>query len=435
MRRSGKRSDGPFYGWVIAATCFSIYFFTNGLALFVPQNLFPRYMETFGASPGEVSRTTFLTLGIAAFIAPLIGAIVDRIGVVRVIRTGLIVMSICLAFYPFARTLNDLYLLHAGLALGLVLSGLMANVVLLSNWFVRRRGAVVGMLAAGSSLAGGILPLMIAPLVTNPELGWRYGYGALVVGFWLFALLPGLTLLRERPADMGTHPDGQPMAAGGSGPAKSSEHALNEGVNFSVALKSPALYFLALGSACLWYSIQAMNSQVTIFLEEEGGMAAARATLIFALIFWCSFLGKFSFGWLSDRLAKRTVMQITSSILLAGCMLLFDFSGGEVSLTTTPWKLWTFAVVFGLGFGGSFTMIQLVAVETFGKKALGKVLGIITFIDSLGAAAGTIISGQLRTETGSYLIPFAIITVVALIALANVLLIRPVRPTPGAAKV
>ena len=83
-------------------------------------------------------------------------------------------------------------------------------------------------------------------------------------------------------------------------------------------------------------------------------------------------------------------------------------------LTTSLPRLCLFAVVFGLGFGGSFTMIQLVAVETFGQRSLGKILGVITLIDALGAAGGTILTGQLKTSTGGYLLPFTVVTGVAL---------------------
>ena len=85
--------------------------------------------------------------------------------------------------------------------------------------------------------------------------------------------------------------------------------------------------------------------------------------------------------------------------------------------------------MFGLGYGGSFTMIQLVAVEAFGQRSLGKILGIIIGLDSAGGAVGTMLSGQLQTLTGSYLVPFSIVCAVSLVGLINILLIRPVSPT------
>ncbi len=418
LKAPGQPRQGRFYGWYVAATSVAIYFFTNGMTLFVPQNLFPRFIETFDVTAAQVSLTTATSLGLAALMAPFIGAIVDRAGVLRVIRTGLAVMAVCFCLYPFARSITELYILHAFLALGLALSGLLVNVVLLSNWFSARRGFVIGMLAAGSSLAGALLPVAISPLVNSPDYGWRWGVGLLAVGFILFAVVPGYTVLREQPSLLGLYPDGAakpPPAA----------QAATSGVDLPTALRSGPFWCLAFGSAALWYAIQAMNSQVTIYFEQEGGLTPGRATLLYSVIFWCSFAGKFLFGALSDRIPKRRVMLVTSLILLAGCLLLFEGGPEGLQLTADLPRLVSFAVVFGLGFGGSFTMIQLVAVETFGQRSLGKILGCITLVDALGATLGTILTGQLKTATGGYLLPFGVITAVAFFAVVNVLLIRP----------
>ncbi len=417
-----RGTGGLYYGWYVAAACLVIYFFTNGMSLFVPQNLFPRFMETFDATEGQVSLTTGLMFGLAAILAPLAGALVDRFGPLHIVRIGICIMAVCFAAYPFARSLTDLYILHIGLAFGLVLGGLLVNVVLLSNWFIRYRGAVIGLLTAMSSFGGFVLPNAISPLVNNPEYGWRWGFGALAVAFCLFALLPGFLVLRERPADVGQAPDGD-----GEHPADSDATATAvDGVPFAAALRSRTLWVLAIGSACLWFTFQAINSQATIFLELEAGLAPRAATQLYTMILGFSIAGKFLFGALSDRIAKRTVIRITSAVLLTGCLCLFTLDGPTVALATDTRQLMLFAIVFGLGYGGSFTMIQLVCVESFGQRSLGKVLGFIMCIDSIGGMLGTILTGQLKTVTGSYLLPFTIVAVVAAIALCNVLLIRPV---------
>jgi len=400
----------------IAAVCVLVYFFTNGMALFVPQNLFPRFMEAFGATPAEVSRTTAITFGISGLLAPFVGAAIDRFGVVRVIRTGLLVLGVTFIAYPMARSLQDLYLLHAVIAVGLILSGLMPNVVLLSRWFRERRGMAVGVLVAGSSLAGATLPVAISPLVNDPAYGWRLGFGVLAVAFWLLAVLPAFLVLREAPAtDRATN-------------AQASQAV--DGVTFAEALRSRTLWCLAIGSACLWFAIQAMTSQITIYFEQEAGLAPQRATALYSTILACSVAGKFLFGAVSDRFRKQPVMVVTSLTLLAGCLLLFTSGangpGLQLGLARSPVQLTAFAVIFGLGFGGSFTLIQLVAVESFGQLALGRILGVVTFVDTMGGAAGTLLAGQIRTATGDYFVTFALVVLVAVIAVANVLLIRPV---------
>jgi MFS family permease len=410
----------------MAGACLLIYFFTNGMAIFVPQNLFPRFMETFAATEGEVSLTVALMFGLSAILAPIAGALIDRFGAVRSIRTGLVIMAICFTLYPFAQSVQQLYILHSGLALGMVLGGLLVNVVLLSNWFISRRGAVIGLLVAMSSLSGLLLPNLISPLVNDPAYGWRWGFGSLSVAFWILAVLPGFFLLKERPSDVGQFPDGVRALS-----AQVSE-ARPDGVSFGAALRSRSLYVLAIGSACLWYTFQGINSQVTIFFELETGMSPQQATVLYSMIFGFSIAGKFLFGAISDRFQKRKVLLLTSAMLLVGCLLVFDVRGGELALTGNIYQLMAFTVVFGLGYGGSFTMIQLTCVESFGQRSLGKILGIVIGIDSIGGMLGTIVTGQMKTMSGSYLLPFAIVAIVATVALFNVLLVRPVQQaSPG----
>ncbi|MDP6437422.1 MAG: MFS transporter [Gammaproteobacteria bacterium] len=397
-----------------------MYFFTNGMTIFVPPNLFPRLMEEFSLNAGEISRSMSITFLGSAFMAPLVGMLIDRYGVLRVIRIGLVVLGICFACYPFATSLDQIYVLHGFFALGLVLCGLMPNVVLLSQWFVRYRGAVIGLLSSASSLAGGVLPLAIAPLVLNPEYGWRWGYGSLAVAFTVFALLPGMFWLKASPAEVGEYPDGREDS-------RPPEDGSKDGIPFRIAIRTVTLWALALSSACLWYSFNAMNNQATIFFEQEAGLAPADATLLYSIIFWCALAGKFTFGALSDIFAKQRVMLLTTILLFIGCCLVFELTDNGLGLATDQGQLTIFAVVFGLGYGGVFTMIQLVCVEVFGQRDLGKILGMVIFLDSLGAALGTWLTSYFKTTSGSYLMPFVAVTTVALVAIIGVLLIRPVK--------
>ena len=409
-----------FYGWYVAIGCTLIYFFTNAMTLFVPQTLFPRLMEEFGSNEAEISLTVTITLLFASLFAPFAGMLIDKFGALRIMRIGIILMAVTYSLYSFSDSISDLYRLHFLLAIGLVLSGLVVNVIIVSNWFVKHRGKVIGMLVASSSLGGAILPLMISPIVNDPELGWRWGFGLLSILFWLFAVIPAYTFIKEKPSNLGLFPDGLPKIL------EPSDNGIAS-VTLLTALKSRALWCLGIGSACLWFSIQGLNSQITIFFEQEAAFSPQQAVFLFSTLFWFSFIGKFAFGAISDTVPKRTVLLITSIILFLGTLLLFDFDSNQISLTKNPTKLGLFTVVFGLGFGGSFSMIQLVAVEIFGPAYLGRILGIITFIDGMGAALGTNLLSQIKTDTGSYLLPFSIVTIVSLIAIINVFLIRPIQ--------
>jgi MFS family permease len=170
-----------------------------------------------------------------------------------------------------------------------------------------------------------------------------------------------------------------------------------------------------------------VTSQITIFLEREAGLSPIGATRLFSLIFAMSFFGKYLYGAASDWFPKRRVMLAASLTLLAGCLLLFTTGPDGWRLVTDPARLTAFALVFGLGFGGSFTMIQLTAVESFGQRDLGKILGLVIFVDSIAGGIGPFVAGGLATRNGGWLVPFALVAVVTLVAVVNVLFIRPLK--------
>ena len=323
-----------FYGWYVAISCSLVYFFVNSMTLFVPQNLFPTFIEEFSLTREEVSLTVRNTLLFAAFLSPISGILIDKVGVTVVMRIGIIIMALTYSFYPFASSIETLYRLHILMAAGLVMSGLGPNVILVSNWFKKHRGKVVGMVIASSSLGGATLPLLISPIVNNPEWGWRWGFGLLSICFWIFAVIPVYKVIRPSPESMGLHPDGnQETQVDGSEILTGQPIEEKDRTRFKDALFSRALFCLGIGSACLWFAIQGLNSQIRIFFELDVGFTAQQSVLLFSIIYWFSFIGKFSFGALSDRLPKRTVLFISSCVLFIGSLLLFEVSGNELILT------------------------------------------------------------------------------------------------------
>ncbi len=420
MSRGGRQGQGFFYGWIVSGGATLAYFFTNGVAYYLPQNLFPRLIEDFGLTVSQVSLAGALTFMVGGLSAPLAGLLIDRYGTVKVLRCGILVLAITATLYPFTASLWQLYLLHMLFGVTMVSAGLMINVVLLSNWFNVKRGRVIGVLVAGSSLAGFVLPNLISGLVASPDYGWRWGFGLAAALIWLLPVPAVWLFVREQPADVGQFADGLDAPPRGH----ENPQAL-PGVTLREALRTRTLWALALGSFCLWFSITAVNSQLTLFLEQEAGLGIRQATLFYSLVLGFSVAGKFLFGWLADHRPKQEVMIVASLVMLAGCLLLFQWPGGTLMLTDRVPQLAVFTLVYGLGFGGAFTMIQLVCIASFGQRELGRILGLIIFIDTIGAVLGIAGIGLLRDATGDYLLPFLIVAAVALIGAINMWFVRP----------
>ena len=82
----------------------------------------------------------------------------------------------------------------------------------------------------------------------------------------------------------------------------------------------------------------------------------------------------------------------------------------------SSFALWTGLIAFGFGWGGIYTLIQLLSADLFGMRSLGKILASINILDAAGGALGPVVTGILFDVSGSYFLPFAVITGLLLVA-------------------
>src|SRR5438093_11868558 len=68
----------------------------------------------------------------------------------------------------------------------------------------------------------------------------------------------------------------------------------------------------------------------------------------------------------------------------------------------TPGAIYVFAVIFGIGLGGEYMVIPLMAAELFGVRVLGRAMGVILTADGVAEAAAPVLVGRMRDATGSY---------------------------------
>ena len=151
-------------------------------------------------------------------------------------------------------------------------------------------------------------------------------------------------------------------------------------------------------------------------------MEAARVAF---LILSCSIAGRLLMGWLADRWPKKRVMMLI--YLLDGGALPFLF------LADQQWALIVFAVLFGLGLGGEYMIIPLVAAELFGVKVLGRLMGIILTADGMAEAVTPMVVARMRDVTGSYDAGFLLLTGIAFLGLLTISFLprRVARPAPA----
>ena len=82
---------------------------------------------------------------------------------------------------------------------------------------------------------------------------------------------------------------------------------------------------------------------------------------------------------------------------------------------STPGAVTLFAIVFGIGLGGEYMVIPLMAAELFGTRVLGRAMGIILAADGVAEATAPVLVGRLHDLSGNYVSGFSTLIAFALV--------------------
>ncbi len=160
----------------------------------------------------------------------------------------------------------------------------------------------------------------------------------------------------------------------------------------SGVFRTRAFYLLALGSMCSIGAVGGTNQHLKLFLSKDHNFSEADAANIISLVLAFSIIGRLFMGWLADHLSKKYVMLLIYLLVAAAIPLLF--------FASTPGAMYLFAAIFGLGLGGEYLIIPLMAAELFGVKVLGRLMGVILTADGVAEAVCPMLIGYLRDRTG-----------------------------------
>jgi MFS family permease len=385
-----------FYGWIIAGCAFFTLLVTNGLT-FAGITVFDESMlREFGWSRGTLKFRDLLTMALAGVLSPLAGAIADKYGVKWLMAFGATTLVAALLLYGQVGSALQMYGVHILFAVVLSTCGIVMAVILVSRWFVTKRGTATGIAMVGTSMGGVLFPALGGMLV-GPY-GWRSSLMFYAI-FPAVLLVVILLLVRERPSDMGL----QPLGAGAAGPAG----APATGVDYSEAVRSRTFWLIAAAGSMTFYAILGISSHVFLYLRGQGFdvQTAARGL---SWMFLMGLTGKFLFGYLADLFDHKLVLLVNLGIMFAGSLALASMNTG---------LFWPFVICFGLGWGGIYTLLQLLTMDAFGLKAAGRVLGTRTVIDAFGGGLGPWVTGWLFDRTGSYQVPFLLVSGLILLTL------------------
>lgn len=416
-------SNKFFYGWLIVAIATLSLIISNGLSIGgIP--VFYKFVQGDLVSSGAVAQDKIqsvyglapaLTFLLAGFLSPVAGFLLQRFNARRMMLIGCLILGSGLLLYSQAAAPLTVYLAHALLGASLGFVGVLVSTVLVSNWFVRKRGTALGIVLTGTSFGGALIPLIATPLIL--KFGWRTAMISISLVIWI-VLLPAVVLfVRNRPSDMNLQPDGEAEENPVDAKSPVSVTAASSGMTLTEALGTPMFWIFSICAALLFYAIFVVSQQLNLYLQSPKiGFTPEQASRVQSLLFILSICGKFAFGWLADRFPGNRVMLFSGTTMFLATLFFLYFNAQTVYL---------FAALFGLNYGGTFVLLQLLVVEYFGVKEYGKILGAVTVIETIGGALGTFITGKLAdAHGGDYTTAFYGVTIATGIALLMIVVLN-----------
>jgi MFS family permease len=403
-----------FYGWWILSVA-ALGLFASGPGQSHTFSVFVAPISAdLGVTPAAIASAYAIATMVAAFGLPFMGRLTDRHGPRRM--TLIVTIALGLACLLFGAAANLIVLVLGFAALRFLGQGsLMLNCAnLVSQWFDRKRGFAMSLMALGFAASMAVHPPLGQALIE--AFGWRWAWVILGLTTWVILLPPVWLLVHDKPEEKGLEPDGGEDAA----TIEIGPKPIGAGVGLTLAeaLRTPAFYFVVTGMFSISMLVTTLHFyQVTIFTAR--GLDPAAAARVFPISAAVMVLTMPLVGRLLDRLRTRfafALALVVQALSLIGASLVTDVVSAAL-----------YAAMFGLNNACSMTLFGYIFPRYFGRKHLGSIQGAGQTILLIGASIGPPVIGYAAELTGGFEGPLRVVAIypLACAALAALFLRTP----------
>jgi MFS family permease len=396
-------SRGIFYGWYIVG----VGFLANVASSFALASTLSIFLKPLTAELG-ISRGVFSLLRsgegiIAAALAPLIGALVDRYGGRWLMVAGAAIAGIGFLLLGYVENFAQFTMIRLGLVtLGDVMMGYMVVNVVIAQWFIRLRGRAFAFTSMGVGFAKVCMPILAAWLLLS--FGWRQTWMVFGILTVALLLLPALLIVKRRPEDCGLFPDGADGSAAtprSASTIRASESHRDRDSEWtrSEAVRTSAFWLLVITFGISSVGVTGLNLHVYPYVTDLGHPPVVAATVM-SVIASMQMASPLAWGLLAERIDPRIA-----------AMLRFVVQGAGLGLAISTGSLACLYIgffLYGIGLGGNMVLPDLLWASYFGRRSLGKIRGMGLLISQFLAALGPPFFGFLFDVTGGYGLSFAI---------------------------
>lgn len=313
-----------------------------------------------------------LVIGLAA---PIVAAMADKWGPVRVIASAGVIFAVGVSLIAFSTTPGTMAV-TAGLIVGLGVSGcgmalLLALVGRVAN--DAQRSMWLGIVTAGAS-AG---QFVFAPV--NNGLITLFGWSG---GLLFLALIVALVV-----------PMAMTLSAGSESTLnQQSRQSLSEAL--AEAGRHRGYWLLVIGFFVCGFQVQFIGTHLPGYLNDAGQSSWLAATAL-ATIGLFNLAGTLSAGWLGSRMSKKYLLSFLYLSRAALFLVFIQFPVTEVSVLM-------FSAILGLLWLSTVPLTSGIVAQIFGPRYMATLFAIVYLSHQLGSFCGVWFGGLFYDATGNY---------------------------------
>ena len=380
-----------YYGWVILAAC-TVIFFASGpgqshtFSIFIQSLSGDLKIEQAGIASAYGLATLF-----AALLLPRLGHLVDRYGSFRLfLAVGALLGLACIGF---GFVTNEYWLAASFASLRFFGQGalMMLCATLVAQWFQRKRGFAMGIMALGFAASIAAHPALSQWLLES--LGWRDAWMALGLISWAIILPLALLFIHNKPEHVGLLPDGDQPAATSDDSDDKQNQSVEMGMTRPEAMRTRTFWIIAFG-----LFTPAMLITSLFFFQKEILVSQGQTEILAATVFVVTGIVMAVtlpvVGWVLDRVRTRYVFA-TFHLLLSATLIMIGYVD-NLNLALM------YGAMFGLCNAFSITFFGYMWAYYFGRKYIGSIQGVGQMIGVFGASLGPLPMGFAFDLLGSY---------------------------------
>lgn len=379
------KNASPLLRWTVVLGCLLSTTVEGGI-WFSQGIFFKPLIETFGWSRAETSAANtgfMLAYAVSGF---LLSRLADRYGPRRIMLIAALLTGSALALSGRVTGLEQLVLAYILLGVGQGPTFVVPSATI-QRWFIKRRGAMLGLVVSGVGLGAFIFAPMINFLISAH--GWRTAFVIVGIVSSLGLGVAALTMAHS-PEHKGTKPYGwqEAEAAPQDFPVWSTREFAARQV-----LRTSAFWWLLLIIVLGQMPIMFLSVHLVPYVTDQGVSRAAAAGAM-GILGLLSIPGRLVMGGVADRIGWKLSFALANYGSAATVLAMMAIK--------SPLTLYLIVGSYGFFHGARVPPTAGLAAFFFGTRSLGALIGLLMGVSIFIGAFAPLLAGFLFDRLGSY---------------------------------